>query len=159
MFTLSSHVGMCYSGISLVAVAYQLPWVVSSPPCPAPVLTTATWHACTGSDGQHIDLGIHQQSGWSALVTCRSSPAIYSSGVSSDSGHYTPLAYQTSSIMQLPCSHDSSCSRKVETPSTGSPADLEPIQRHTGRPVCLPGIRSLPVVLFPHLYLKLKRWL
>ncbi|KAI2642399.1 ORF V: Enzymatic polyprotein [Labeo rohita] len=37
----------------------------------------------------------------------------------------------------------------METPPPGGPADLEPIRGSSDRSVCLPGIRPLPVILFP----------
>ncbi|KAL0150898.1 hypothetical protein M9458_053817 [Cirrhinus mrigala] len=39
---------------------------------------------------------------------------------------------------------------RMETPSPGGPADLEPIRGSSDRSVCFPGIHPLPVVLFPH---------
>ncbi|KAL0147675.1 hypothetical protein M9458_057010 [Cirrhinus mrigala] len=38
---------------------------------------------------------------------------------------------------------------RMETPPPGGPADLEPIRGSSDRSVCLPGIRPLPVILFP----------
>ncbi len=37
----------------------------------------------------------------------------------------------------------------VATPSTGSPADLESVRSYSGRPVCISGNHTLPVVLLP----------
>ncbi len=70
------------------------------------------------------------------LVTCSSS-------------HCALFTSRGSSIVRPPCSHDSSLSRRVATPSRDDPADLESIWGSSGRPLCFPRVVPLPAVLFP----------
>ncbi len=106
------------------AVAYQLPRIAGSMACSAPLQNAATREACTGPLGQHCDRCVHQPPGRSTL------PSHVATHVTSRLTSARP-------------------SGRMATPPRGTPADLETLWGRSGRPVCLPGHVSLPVVFLP----------
>ncbi len=84
-----------------------------------------------------------------APVACRNSPAISSFGVRSIWGRFAPFMSQASSTVQPTSSHVSTPFRENGDSTRGTPADLETLRRRSGRPVCLPGHVSLPVIFLP----------
>ncbi len=84
-----------------------------------------------------------------APVACRNSPAISSFGV-----RRSEVASRRSCPRRAqPCSRRAFTSARpsgrMATPPRGTPADLEMLRGRSGRPVCLPGHISLPVVFLP----------
>ncbi len=151
---LGSHVQRACSCRALdrvpVAVAYQLPRVVSSMACSAPLQRSATRQACTGPYGQHCDRCVHQPPGWSTLpspvATRPPSPPLESEASEVASRRSYPWRAQSCSRRALTSARPS---RRMATPPRGSPADLETLRGRSGRPVCLPGHVPLPAVLLP----------
>ncbi len=151
---LGSHVQRACSCRALdrvpVAVAYQLPRVASSMACSAPLQRAATRQACTGPYGQHCDCCVHQPPGWSTLsspvATRPPSPPLESEASEVASRRSYPWRAQSCSRRALTSARPSG---RMATPPRGSPADLETLRGHSGRPVCLPGHVPLPAVLPP----------
>ncbi len=131
------------------AVAYQLPRVAGSMACPAPLQNAATREAYTGPLGQHCDRCVHQPPGRSTLpshvATRPPSPPLESEASEVASRRSCPRRAQSCSRRALTSARPSG---RMATPPRGTPADLETLRGRSGRPVCLPGHISLPVV-FP----------
>ncbi len=69
---------------SPTALAYQLPRVASSTPCPEPSQRAPSAQGRSGPYGQHCDRCVYQPARrFAAPVACRNSPATSSSGVRS----------------------------------------------------------------------------
>ncbi len=132
------------------AVAYQLPRVAGSMACSAPLQNAATREAYTGPLGQHCDRCVHQPPGRSTLpshvATRRPSPPLESEASEVASRRSCPRRAQSCSRRALTSARPS---RRMATPPRGTPADLETLRGRSGRPVCLPGHVSLPVVFLP----------
>ncbi len=132
------------------AVAYQLPRVAGSMACSAPLQNAATREACTGPLGQHCDRCVHQPPGRSTLpshvVTRPPSPPLESEASEVASRRSCPRRAQPCSRRALTSARPSG---RMATPPRGTPADLETLRGRSGRPVCLPGHVSLPVVFLP----------
>ncbi len=132
------------------AVAYQLPRVAGSMACSAPLQNAATREACTGPLGQHCDRCVHQSPGRSTLpshvATRPPSPPLESEASEVASRRSCPRRAQPCSRRALMSSRPSG---RMATPPRGTPADLETLRGRSGRPVCLPGHVSLPVVFLP----------
>ncbi len=132
------------------AVAYQLPRVAGSMACSAPLQNAATREAYTGPLGQHCDRCVHQPPRRSTLpshvATRPPSPPLESEASEVASRRSCPRRAQSCSRRAL----TSACpSGRMATPPRGTPADLETLRGRSGRPVCLPGHVSLPVVFLP----------
>ncbi len=132
------------------AVAYQLPRVAGSMACSAPLQNAATREAYTGPFGQHCDRCVHQPPGWSTLpshvATRPPSPPLESEASEVASRRSCPRRAQSCSRRALTSARPSG---RMATPPRGTPADLETLRGCSGRPVCLPGHVSLPVVFLP----------
>ncbi len=132
------------------AVAYQLPRVAGSMACSAPLQNAATREACTGPLGQHCDRCVHQPPGRSTLpshvATRPPSPPLESEASEVASRRSCPRRAQPCSRRALTSARPSG---RLATPPRGTPADLETLRGRSGRPVCLPGHVSLPVVFLP----------
>ncbi len=151
---LGSHVQRARSRGALdrapAAVAYQLPRVAGSMACSAPLQNAATREACTGPLGQHCDRCVHQPPGRSTLpshvATRPPSPPLESEASEVASRRSCPRRAQPCSRRALTSARPSG---RMATPPRGTPADLETLRGRSGRPVCLPGHVSLPVVFLP----------
>ncbi len=132
------------------AVAYQLPRVAGSMACSAPLQNAATREAYTGPLGQHCDRCVHQPPGRSTLpshvATRLPSPPLESEASEVASRRSCPRRAQPCSRRALTSARPSG---RMATPPRGTPADLETLRGRSGRPVCLPGHVSLPVVFLP----------
>ncbi len=132
------------------AVAYQLPRVAGSMACSAPLQNAATREACTGPLGQHCDRCVHQPPGRSTLpshvATRPPSLPLESEASEVASRRSCPRRAQPCSRRALTSARPSG---RMATPPRGTPADLETLRGRSGRPVCLPGHVSLPVVFLP----------
>ncbi len=132
------------------AVAYQLPRVAGSMACSAPLQNAATREAYTGPLGQHCDRCVHQPPRRSTLpshvATRPPSPPLESEASEVASRHSCPRRAQSCSRRALTSARPSG---RMVTPPRGTPADLETLRGRSGRPVCLPGHVSLPVVFLP----------
>ncbi len=132
------------------AVAYQLPRVAGSMACSAPLQNAATREAYTGPLGQHCDRCVHQPPGRSTLpshvATRPPSPPLESEASEVASRRSCPRRAQLCSRRALTSARPSG---RMATPPRGTPADLETLRGRSGRPVCLPGHVSLPVVFLP----------
>ncbi len=132
------------------AVAYQLPRVAGSIACSAPLQNAATREAYTGPFGQHCDRCIHQPPGRSTLpshvATRPPSPPLESEASEVASRRSCPRRAQSCSRRALTSARPSG---RMATPPRGTPAELETLRGRSGRPVCLPGHVSLPVVFLP----------
>ncbi len=132
------------------AVAYQLPRVAGSMACSAPLQNAATREAYTGPLGQHCDRCVHQPPGRSTLpshvATRPPSPPLESEASEVASRRSYPWRAQSCSRRALTSARPSG---RMATPPRGTPADLEMLRGCSGRPVCLPGHVSLPVVFLP----------
>ncbi len=132
------------------AVAYQLPRVAGSMACSAPLQNAATREAYTGPLGQHCDRCVHQPPGRSTLpshvATRPPSPPLESEASEVASRRSCPRRAQSCSRRALTSARPSG---RMATPPRGTPADLEMLRGRSGRPVCLPGHVSLPVVFLP----------
>ncbi len=130
------------------AVAYQLPRVAGSMACSAPLQNAATREAYTGPLGQHCDRCVHQPPRRSTLplhvATRPPSPPLESEA--SEVASRRPRRAQSCSRRALTSARPSG---RMATPPRGTPADLETLRGRSGRPVCLPGHVSLPVVFLP----------
>ncbi len=132
------------------AVAYQLPRVAGSMACSAPLQNAATREAYTGPLGQHCDRCVHQPPRRSTLpshvATRPPSPPLESEASEVTSRRSCPRRAQSCSRRALTSARPSG---RMATPPRGTPADLETLRGRSGRPVCLPGHVSLPVVFLP----------
>ncbi len=132
------------------AVAYQLPRVAGSMACSAPLQNAATREAYTGPLGQHCDRCVHQPPGRSTLpshvATRPPSPPLESEASEVASRRSCPRRAQSCSRRALTSARPSG---RMATPPRGTPADLEMLRGRSGRPVCLPGHVSMPVVFLP----------
>ncbi len=131
------------------AVAYQLPRVAGSMACSAPLQNAATREAYTGPLGQHCDRCVHQPRRStlpSHVATRPPSPPLESEASEVASRHSCPRRAQSCSRRALTSARPSG---RMATPPRGTPADLETLRGRSGRPVCLPGHVSLPVVFLP----------
>ncbi len=132
------------------AVAYQLPRVAGSMACSAPLQNAATREAYTGPLGQHCDHCVHQPPRRSTLpshvATRPPSPPLESEASEVASRRSCPRRAQSCSRRALTSARPSG---RMATPPRGTPADLETLRGRSGRPVCLPGHVSLPVVFLP----------
>ncbi len=132
------------------AVAYQLPRVAGSMACSAPLQNAATREAYTGPLGQHCDRCVHQPPRRSTLpshvATRPPSPPLESEASEVASRRSCPRRAQSCSRRALTSARPSG---RMATPPRGTPADLETLRGRSGRPVCLPGHVSLPVVFLP----------
>ncbi len=132
------------------AVAYQLPRVAGSIVCSAPLQNAATREAYTGPFGQHCDRCVHQPPGRSTLpshvATRPPSPPLESEASEVASRRSCPRRAQSCSRRALTSARPSG---RMATPPRGIPAELETLRGRSGRPVCLPGHVSLPVVFLP----------
>ncbi len=110
----------------------------------------ATQEACTGPLGQHCDHCVHQPPGRSTLLshvaTRPPSPPLESEASEVASRRSCPRRAQPCSRRALTSARPSG---RMATPPRGTPADLETLRGRSGRPVCLPGHVSLPVVFLP----------
>ncbi len=132
------------------AVAYQLPRVAGSMACSAPLQNATTREAYTGPLGQHCDRCVHQPPGRSTLpshvATRPTSPPLESEASEVASRRSCPRRAQSCSRRALTSARPSG---RMATPPRGTPADLEMLRGRSGRPVCLPGHVSMPVVFLP----------
>ncbi len=132
------------------AVAYQLPRVAGSMACSAPLQNAATREAYTGPLGQHCDRCVHQPPGRSTLpshvATRPPSPPLESEASEVASRHSCLRRALSCSRRALTSARPSG---RMATLLRGTPADLETLRGRSGRPVCLPGHVSLPVVFLP----------
>ncbi len=132
------------------AVAYQLPRVAGSIACLAPLQNAATREAYTGPLGQHCDRCVHLPPGRSTLpshvATRPPSPPLESEASEVASRRSCPRRAHSCSRRALTSARPSG---RMATPPRGTPAELETLRGRSGRPVCLPGHVSLPVVFLP----------
>ncbi len=135
---------------SPTALAYQLPRVASSTPCPEPSQRAPSAQGRSGPYGQHCDRCVYQPARRFALpshVATRPPPPPLDSEASEvPSCHPHPRSVQSGSRRAVP----SSTSRRVETPSPGGSADLGTVRSCPGRPVCISRNHPLPRVLLPN---------
>ncbi len=106
--------------------------------------------AYTGPLGQHCDRCVHQPPRRSTLpshvATRPPSPPLESEASEVASRRSCPRRAQSCSRRALTSARPSG---RMATPPRGTPADLETLRGRSGRPVCLPGHVSLPVVFLP----------
>ncbi len=125
-------------------------FTVHSMACSAPLQNAVTREAYTGPLGQHCDRCVHQPPGRSTLpshvATRPPSPPLESEASEVASRGSCPRRAQSCSRRALTSARPS---RRMATPPRGTPADLETLRGCSGRPVCLPGHVSLPVVFLP----------
>ncbi len=112
--------------------------------------TLLTREAHTGPLGQHCDRCVHQPPRRSTLpshvATRPPSPPLESEASEVASRRSCPRRAQSCSRRALTSARPSG---RMATPPRGTPADLETLRGRSGRPVCLPGHVSLPVVFLP----------
>ncbi len=134
---------------SPTVLAYQLPRVANSTPGLEPLQRAPSGQGRSGPYGQNGDLCVYQPAMRFTLplhVASRSSPPPLESEASEvASCHPHPRSVQSGG--QQAVSSDTSWG--VETPSPGSPADLESVWSCSGRPVCISRNFPMPVVLLP----------
>ncbi len=135
---------------SPTALAYQLPRVASSTPCPEPSQRAASAQGRSGPYGQHCDRCVYQPARRFALpshvATRPPPPPLESEASEVPSCHPHPRSVQSGSRRAV----SSSTSRRVETPSPGGSADLGTVRSCSGRPVCISRNHPLPKVLLPN---------
>ncbi len=135
---------------SPTALAYQLPRVASSTPCPEPSQRAPSAQGRSGPYGQHCDRCVYQPARRFALpshvATRPPPPPLESEASEVPSCHPHPRSVQSGSRRAVP----SSTSRRVETPSPGGSADLGTVRSCPGRPVCISRNHPLPRVLLPN---------
>ncbi len=135
---------------SPTALAYQLPRVVSSTPCPEPSQRAPSAQGRSGPYGQHCDRCVYQPARRFALpshvATRPPPPPLESEASEVPSCHPHPRSVQSGSRRAV----SSSTSRRVETPSPGGSADLGTVRSCSGRPVCISRNHPLPRVLLPN---------
>ncbi len=128
---------------SPTALAYQLPRVASSTPCPEPTQRVPSAQGRSGPYGQHCDRCVYQPARRFALpshvATRPPPPPLESEASEVPSCHPHPRSVQSGST-----------SRRVETPSPGGSADLWTVRSCSGRPVCISRNHPLPRVLLPN---------
>ncbi len=132
------------------ALAYQLPRVASSTPCPEPSQRAPSAQGRSGPYGQHCDRCVYQPARRFALpshvATRLPPPPLESEASEVPSCHPHPRSVQSGSRRAV----SSSTSRRVETPSPGGSADLGTVRSCSGRPVCISRNHPLPRVLLPN---------
>ncbi len=148
---LGSHVQRARSlDRSPTALAYQLPRVASSTPCPEPSQRVPSAQGRSGPYGQHCDRCVYQPARRFALpshvATRPPPPPLESEASEVPSCHPHPRSVQSGSRRAV----SSSTSRRVETPSPGGSADLGTVRSCSGRPVCISRNHPLPRVLLPN---------
>ncbi len=135
---------------SPTALAYQLPRVASSTPCPEPPQRAPSAQGRSGPYGQHCDRCVYQPARRFALpshvATRPPPPPLESEASEVPSYHPHPRSVQSGSRRAV----SSSTSRRVETPSPGGSADLGSVRSCSGRPVCISRNHPLPRVLLPN---------
>ncbi len=135
---------------SPTALAYQLPRVASSTPCPEPSQRAPSVQGRSGPYGQHCDRCVYQPARRFALpshvATRPPPPPLESEASEVPSCHPHPRSVQSGSRRAV----SSSTSRRVETPSPGGSADLGKVRSCSGRPVCISRNHPLPRVLLPN---------
>ncbi len=135
---------------SPTALAYQLPRVVSSTPCPEPSQRAPSAQGRSGPYGQHCDRCVYQPARRFALpshvATRPPPPPLESEASEVPSCHPHPRSVQSGSRRAV----SSSTSRRVETPSPGGSADLGTVRSCSGRPVCISRNHPLPRILLPN---------
>ncbi len=135
---------------SPTALAYQLPRVASSTPCPEPSQRAPSAQGRSGPYGQHCDHCVYQPARRFALpshvATRPPPPPLESEASEVPSCHPHPRSVQSGSRRAV----SSSTSRRVETPSPGGSADLGTVWSCSGRPVCIYRNHPLPRVLLPN---------
>ncbi len=135
---------------SPTALAYQLPRVVSSTPCPEPSQRAPSAQGRSGPYGQHCDRCVYQPARRFALpshvATRPPPPPLESEASEVPSCHPHLRSVQSGSRRAV----SSSTSRRVETPSPGGSADLGTVRSCSGRPVCISRNHPLPRVLLPN---------
>ncbi len=135
---------------SPTALAYQLPRVASSTPCPEPSQRAPSAQGRSGPYGQHCDRCVYQPARRFALpshvATRLPPPPLESEASEVPSCHPHPRSVQSGSRRAV----SSSTSRRVETPSPGGSADLGTVRSCSGRPVCISRNHPLPRVLLPN---------
>ncbi len=135
---------------SPTALAYQLPRVASSMPCPEPSQRAPSAQGRSGPYGQHCDRCVYQPARRFALpshvATRPPPPPLESEASEVPSCHPHPRSVQSGSRRAV----SSSTSRRVETPSPGGSADLGTVRSCSGRPVCISRNHPLPRVLLPN---------
>ncbi len=135
---------------SPTALAYQLPWVASSTPCPEPSQRAPSAQGRSGPHGQHCDRCVYQPARRFALpshvATRPPPPPLESEASEVPSCHPHPRSVQSGSRRAV----SSSTSRRVETPSPGGSADLGTVWSCSGRPVFISRNHPLPRVLLPN---------
>ncbi len=135
---------------SPTALAYQLPRVVSSTPCPEPSQRAPSAQGRSGPYGQHCDRCVYQPARRFALpshvATRPPPPPLESEASEVPSCHPHPRSVQSGSRRAV----SSSTCRRVETPSPGGSADLGTVRSCSGRPVCISRNHPLPRVLLPN---------
>ncbi len=132
------------------SLAYQLPRVASSTPCPEPSQRAPSAQGRSGPYGQHCDRCVYQPARRFALpshvATRPPPPPLESEASEVPSCHPHPRSVQSGSRRAV----SSSTSRRVETPSPGGSADLGTVRSCSGRPVCISRNHPLPRVLLPN---------
>ncbi len=135
---------------SPTALAYQLPRVASSTPCPEPSQRAPSAQERSGPYGQHCDRCVYQPARRFALpshvATRPPPPPLESEASEVPSCHPHPRSVQLGSRRAV----SSSTSRRVKTPSPGGSADLGTVRSCSGRPVCISRNHPLPRVLLPN---------
>ncbi len=135
---------------SPTALAYQLPRVASSTPCPEPSQRAPSAQGRSGPYRQHCDRCVYQPARRFALpshvATRPPPPPLESEASEVPSCHPHPRSVQSGSRRAV----SSSTSRRVETPSPGGSADLGTVWSCSGRPVCISRNHPLPRVLLPN---------
>ncbi|KAL0148641.1 hypothetical protein M9458_056081, partial [Cirrhinus mrigala] len=132
------------------AVAYKLPQVAGRVPRASSVPLDVARGTCAGLHGQHGDGRLYQPPRGFAFplhVATHPSPPPLESEVAQIA---TWRSYSGGAELCSRCALTPAYSFwRMETPSPGGPADLEPIWGSSDRSVCFSRIRPLPVVLFP----------
>ncbi len=135
---------------SPTALAYQLPRVASSTPCPEPSQSAPSAQGRSGPYRQHCDRCVYQPARRFALpshvATRPPPPPLESEASEVPSCHPHPRSVQSGSRRAV----SSSTSRRVETPSPGGSADLGMVRSCSGRPVRISRNHPLPRVLLPN---------
>ncbi len=135
---------------SPTALAYQLPRVASSTPCPEPSHRAPSAQGRSGPYGQHCDRCVYQPARRftlpSNVAICPPPPPLESEASEVPSCHPHPRSVQSGSRRAV----SSSTSRRVETPSPGGSADLGTVRSCSGRTVCISRNHPVPGVLLPN---------
>ncbi len=135
---------------SPTALAYKLPRAASSTPCLEPPQRAPSAQGRSGPYGQHDDRCVYQPARQftlpSHVATRLPSPPLESEASEVPSCHPHPRNVQSGSRRAV----SSSTSRRVETPSPGSSADLGTVRSCSGGPVCISRNHPLQGVLHPN---------